>query len=166
LAATEIEIRTIATETDLVTSVLLIRKAFRTVEEEHKLTKENCPTHPSFMTLQNLKDSVEKGLSCFGLFDSDGQIGFVGTRPENAELFCLEKLAILPEFRRRGHGRILVDHVFSFAKEKGAQRISVALISDSEALKRWYRDYGFQETETKTYPHLPFSVCFMEKDIA
>jgi diamine N-acetyltransferase len=166
LTAAGIEIRTVTSETDLVTSVLVIRKAFRTIADEFKLTKENCPAHPSFMTLENLMDRIEKGLSCFGLFDHAGQIGFVGVRPENSELFHLEKLAVLPEFRRRGYGRDLVDHVFSFAKASGAKRISIDLINNSEALKRWYHDYGFRETGTRTFPHLPFDVCIMQKDIA
>jgi diamine N-acetyltransferase len=166
LAAAAIEIRTIATETDLVTSVLVIRKAFRTSAKEFNLTRENCPAHPSFMTLENLMERVEKGLSCFGLFDPDGQIGFVGAHPENDGLFHLEELAVLPEFQRRGYGRILIDHALSFAKERGAKRISIELFSESEALKRWYRNYGFQETEVRRIPQLPFTICFMEKDIA
>jgi diamine N-acetyltransferase len=166
LAAAGIEIRTIATETDFVTSVLVIRKAFRTIATRFNLTKENYPLHPSFMTLEILMERVKKGLLCFGLFDSDVQIGFVGAHPENAGLFHLEKLAVLPEFQRRGHGRLLVEHALSFAKKQGAKRISVELTDGSEALRRWYRKYGFQESETKTDPQLPFTVCFMEKDIA
>ena len=32
-------------------------------------------------------------------------------------------------------------------------------------LKNWYMSYGFRETGTKAFPHLPFTVCFMEKEI-
>jgi ribosomal protein S18 acetylase RimI-like enzyme len=117
------------------------------------------------LTLSDLKNRAEKGLSCFGLYDPAGQIGFVAASQEADGLFYLEKLAVLPEFRHRGHGRILVDHVLSFAKKNNGNRISISLIDDSEILKRWYRNYGFRETETKKLPHLPFAVCFMEKKI-
>ena len=36
---------------------------------------------------------------------------------------------------------------------------------DSEILKKYYTQNGFEVTETKQFPHLPFTVCFMKCDL-
>ncbi len=166
MAAAGIEIRSLSSDEELASSVQVIRQSFRTVADELGLTEGNCPTHPSFMTFERLKAETVKGLRCFGLFAGGAQAGFAAALAASADLFYLERLAVLPEYRHRGYGKILVDHVFSFARERGGKRISIAVIHESEILKRWYFDYGFRETGTKIFPHLPFSVCFMEKETA
>lgn len=166
MAAAGIEIRNLSSDEELAGSVQVIRESFRTVAGELCLTERNCPTHPSFMTFQRLKAETVKGLQCFGLFTGDAQAGFVAALAATADLFYLERLAVLLDYRHRGYGRILVDHVFSFVSKSGGRRISIAVIHESEVLKRWYSDYGFRETGTKVFPHLPFTVCFMEKETA
>jgi ribosomal protein S18 acetylase RimI-like enzyme len=166
MAAAGIEIRSLSTDEELAGSVQVIRESFQTVADELGLTERNCPTHPSFMSFERLKAETVKGLRCFGLFTGGAQAGFVAAFPASADLFYLERLAVLLDYRHRGYGRILVDHVFSFARERGGKRISIAVIHESDVLKRWYSDYGFRETGTKVFPHLPFTVCFMEKETA
>jgi ribosomal protein S18 acetylase RimI-like enzyme len=67
----------------------------------------------------------------------------------------------LPEARRNGHGKALVDHIISQAKRIEAKQISIGIIADDVELKRWYLKMGFVEGETKEFDHLPFLVLFM-----
>jgi diamine N-acetyltransferase len=160
------KIKSLSTETELAQSVPIIRESFRTVAVDFGLTETNCPTHPSFMTSRKLVEESGKGLLCFGLFEGDVQVGFVGATRASDDLFYLQRLAVLPARRHHGYGRALVDHVFSYAKRSGGRRISIAIIDESRVLKRWYSEYGFRETDRKVFPHLPFTVCFMEKETA
>ena len=160
------EIRRLSTETELVRSVPVIRESFRTVAEDLGLTAANCPSHPSFMTERKLMEESAKGLRCFGLFTADVQAGFVGAMKAPEDVFYLERLAVLPSYRHCGYGRALMDHVFSYARDGGGKRISIAIIDESRVLKSWYEAYGFRETRKQVFPHLPFTVCFMEKGIA
>ena len=56
------EIRKIADENELENSVKVIADSFQTVAVEFNLTKDNCPTHPSLVTLKQLHEMKRKGL--------------------------------------------------------------------------------------------------------
>jgi len=77
------EIREILSEKELENSVKVIADSFQTVAVEFNLTKDNCPTHPSFVTVKQLNEMKRKGLKLFGLFENDMQIGFVAAKRKN-----------------------------------------------------------------------------------
>lgn len=150
---------------DLTESVRVIRNSFATVASEFGLTKDNCPTHPAFMTLARLQETLEKGVKIFGLYTGAFQIGLVAAEKSTDEIYFLERLSVLPNYRHQGYGKILIDYIFDYVKVKEGKMIKIALINEHSVLKKWYLEYGFIETEIKKYSHLPFTVCFMEKDI-
>ncbi|MHB0999268.1 MAG: GNAT family N-acetyltransferase [Armatimonadota bacterium] len=157
------ELREIRRELDECAEV--IRKSFATVADEFNLTRENCPTHPSFMTVERLKDDLIKGVQIFGLFVDGRLVGTVMLDEVSADTCSMERLAVLPEYRHKGYGRMLIDHICTEVKKRGGQMISIAIIDEHTTLKRWYETYGFHVTHTKRFDHLPFTVCFMEKAI-
>jgi diamine N-acetyltransferase len=57
----------------------------------------------------------------------------------------------------------------NFATEKikslGGKWVSIALIDSNKVLKNWYVKQGFVETGIRDFPHLPFRVCFMKKQL-
>lgn len=44
----------------------------------------------------------------------------------------------------------------------GAARIHTGIIEENERLKRWYLANGFVHMGTRVFPHLPFTVGFLE----
>jgi len=158
------EIREIKGEPDLKSSVEVIRDSFRTVAVEFKLTQDNCPTHPSLITLDKLLE-LEKKARLFGLFLADVQAGFVAIEKADDTLYYMDKLAVIPEYRHKGCGRKLVEFVLDDVKEHKGERVGLGMIDESAVLKNWYRQLGFTETGTKNFEHLPFIVCFMEKSL-
>lgn len=157
-------INEIGNDQALMESVRVIRNSFRTVALEFGLTIENCPTHPSFVTIQQLQELKEKGLKLFGLFLGDVQIGFVAIEQANSTLYYMEKLAVLPEYRYYGYGVQLVNFVLDFVRNRGGQKLSIGIINEHKILKDWYKKLGFMEISTTKFLHLPFTVCFMERD--
>jgi ribosomal protein S18 acetylase RimI-like enzyme len=154
----------------LAACVPVIRDAFQTVADEMGLTQASAPTNPAFMTLERLRKERGHGVRMFALLDGDGPgaapVGFVALeRARQAGVLYLERLAVLPGHRHRGYGRALVDHAFAEARRAGVEKISIGLIDEQAALKRWYLDYGFTVTGTRRFEHLPFTVCFMEKRV-
>lgn len=154
----------VGSEGALDSSVRVIRDSFRTVAEDLGLTTDNCPTHPSFITIEQLETLKAKGLSLFGLFLETSQIGFVAVERANATLYYMEKLAVLPQYRHSGHGRRLVAFVIDHVRHAGGQKLSIGTIDEQRVLKDWYMMLGFAEASTSAFPHLPFTVCFMERD--
>jgi N-acetylglutamate synthase-like GNAT family acetyltransferase len=81
------------------------------------------------------------------------------------DTFYIEKVSVLPEYRHNGYGIDLMNFALDKIKIKGGKWVSIALIDSNTRLKDWYLNQGFIETGTKDFPHLPFRVCFMKKDL-
>jgi ribosomal protein S18 acetylase RimI-like enzyme len=153
----------------LVACVPVIRAAFRTVADDLGLTEENAPTNPAFMTLDRLREARGRGVRMFALLDdgaAGAPAGFVALEDSRQPgVLYLERLAVLPALRHRGLGRALMDHAFAEARTAGAERIAIGIVDEHVVLKRWYLGYGFVETGTRRFAHLPFTVCYMEKSV-
>ena len=139
----------------------LIRKSYRDVAQRFDLTPNNCPKHPSNCTDDWIRNDFGRGVSYYLLEHNDLPAGCAALERSNPDLGYLERLAVVPADRRKGFGRILVDHVFSRAKDSGIKKISIGIIAAQTDLKRWYQKIGFIEGDTKEFKHLPFLVTFM-----
>lgn len=158
-------INEIASEDGLRESVEVIRGSFITVATDFGLGEKTCPTHPAFISLAKLKELKEKGVKTFGLFHDSKQIGFVAIEKSDDALYYMEKLSVLPEYRHKGMGKLLIDFVFGYVAKRNGDKVSIGIIDKNTMLKNWYRKYGFVETGVKRFEHLPFLVCFMEKKV-
>jgi ribosomal protein S18 acetylase RimI-like enzyme len=158
-------IREIVSENELENSVGVIADSFRTVAVEFKLNKDNCPTHPSLVTLKQLKEMKRKGLKLFGLYEDNTQLGFVAVEKKKDRVYSIEKVAVLPEYRHKGYGGELLTFVGGYVKNAEGKKLSIGIINEHTVLKKWYEGKGFQETIATKFEHLPFTMCFMEKPI-
>jgi diamine N-acetyltransferase len=145
-------------------SATVVRESFKTVARDFDLTKENCPTHPSLVTFDQLMELHREGLRFFGLFVDMAQFGFVAVERGYDTVYYMEKLAVLPQSRHKGYGEQLVRFAVDYAAKQGAERLSIGTIHEHIVLKNWYQSLGFVETGIKKFDHLPFTVCFMEKN--
>ena len=140
----------------------VIHRSFSTVAEQFGLTKENCPKHTSFIPLSFLETQMNWGWYMYALHLDGKIIGYVSLSKEGDKVFELHNLAVLPEFRHKGYGKLLLD----FAKEKatslGGAKIKIGIIEESTILKNWYIQNGFVHIGTKKYDHLPFTSGYME----
>ena len=143
----------------------LIRQSFSDVAARFSLTPENCPAHPSNYTLARIDGDFARGVVYYILAHGRQPAGCVALEIASPEICYLERLAVLPEKRKTGIGKALVDHFLARAKMRGARTVSIGTISDHSELNAWYRKIGFIEGDTKTFPHLPFSVTFMQYDL-
>ena len=139
----------------------LICGSHRDVAERFGLTPENCPRHPSNCTVEWIDQDLSRG-TVYSILDCrDAPAGCAAIEYASPEACYLERLSVLPAYRRRGFGEALVRDVIRRAKDLGAQEVGIGIIARHEALKLWYAGIGFIEGETKEFPHLPFSVTFM-----
>lgn len=143
----------------------LIRTAFSDVARRFGLTTENTPKHPSNCTEQWVAEAMAKGVRYYGLEIEDARCGCVALERAGEDVFYLERLAVLSRFRRRGLGRALVEHACLEARAAGATRLEIGIIDAQTELKSWYVGLGFEQTRTAEYRHLPFTVCFMRREL-
>jgi diamine N-acetyltransferase len=162
---TEIRIREITGSAEFAASVRVIRSSFRTVAKEFGLTRENAPTHPSLFTVPRLKEMTARGAKSFGLFLGEKQIGFIAVQKTDKAVYEIERLAVLPSQRHGGYGAKLVGFAIDYIRERQGTKVTLGMINESTVLKNWYIKLGFREVWIRKFPHLPFTVCFMERDI-
>jgi ribosomal protein S18 acetylase RimI-like enzyme len=164
MTAAKINIRAAGLADILVLSDL-IRVSFRDVAERFALTVENCPKHPSNCTDEWIEKDFARGVAYYILEHNGAPVGCIALEKANPDLCFLERLGVLPQSRRKGFGKALIDHVFTKARVLGAKQISIGIISDDTELKLWYQRIGFVEKETEEYAHLPFLVTLMSYEL-
>jgi diamine N-acetyltransferase len=157
-------IREITESVQFPRSAKIIRRSFRTAAEEFGLTRENCPSHPTFMTVRWLRRHSANGARFFGLFEKERQIGFVAVEPSDEGPWWIEKLAVLPGHRHGGNGAKLVDYAIDYVRNCRCEKVKLGMMNEHAVLKDWYLSLGFKEVSLHTYPQLPFTVCMMERD--
>ncbi len=140
----------------------IIRSAYLEVAERFDLNLENCPKHPSNCTDQWIQSDLDRGVTYYLLELAGKPVGCGALEMVNDELCYLERVAVLPEYKRRGLGRKLVDHLLNQAMQKGVREVGIGIIAKQQELMNWYQRIGFDKGETKRFDHLPFEVMFMK----
>lgn len=139
----------------------IIREAYSEVAERFGLNRENCPKHPSNCTDQWIRRDVERGVDYYLLVMAGKAVGCAALERTNNALCYLERVAVLPDYKRRGLGRKLVDHLINRARQDGMKEVGIGIIAKQQELLNWYQRIGFATGETKRFDHLPFEVLFM-----
>ncbi|MBT3272037.1 MAG: phosphoribosylglycinamide formyltransferase [Spirochaetales bacterium] len=160
-------IRPLRLDRDFESAAVCVRTSFAGEAAKFDLTRENCPTHPSFIDKARLKSLLETGGTFFGAFIGDSLIGTAAIEPsrDDPETWYIEKLCVLPGKRSTGFGSLLLDHACRGAVNFGAKNASIGIIGEDNELKSWYNRRGFTETGTRDFDHLPFTVCFMNRGL-
>ena len=150
------------TKKDLNECLEVIHQSFSTVAEQFGLTKENCPKHTSFMPLSFLEMQKNLGWKMYALYAGKKIIGYMSLSKESDDVYELHNLAVLPEYRHNGFGKLLLDYAKDAAKASGGNVIKIGMIEESTVLKNWYIANGFVHIGTKKFDHLPFSSGYLE----
>ena len=140
----------------------VIHQSFRTVADQFGLTKENCPKHTSFIPLSFLETQKNWGWNMYALYAGKKIIGYMSFSKESDDAYELHNLAVLPEYRHNGFGKLLLDQAKEVVKASGGKGIKIGIIEESNVLKNWYIANGFEYTGSKKFDHLPFTSGYLE----
>jgi len=154
-----------ASTPDIPLLAAVIRDSFRDVAESFGLTRENCPTHPSFCTDIWIAKAMDEGVRFFALEIGGEVCGCVALERAGDEVCYLERLAVKPAYRNMGYGAMLVERVMEEARAGGALRLEAGIISQQRKLRDWYGRLGFVVKGVKRFDHLPFEVAFMARQL-
>lgn len=155
-----------ATDQDISLLSRLIRDSFRDVAERFGVTAENGRAHPSQCTEEWVQSALEWGVRFYILEDQGVPCACVGVGQAGRGLFRMERLGVLPEYRKRGLGKVLTWFALERARALGARQIEIGLIAEDTKLRDWYAQLGFAVSrEAVSFEHLPFQVTFMALDL-
>lgn len=135
------------------------------VAKKFGINKNNNPKHPSFYDEDWVLSDFKRGEEYFLYEIKDNAVGCVAFEQPNTQVAYLNRLSVLPPYRKQGIGQELTEHIFQYGREKGVTEISIGIIAEHTDLKNWYKKLGFVENGMKTFPHLPFDVLFMKYDL-
>ena len=153
----------------------VILASFLTVANDLGLTEENCPKYVGFVTTaERLQTQFDWGWWIYGLFEDEQFIGYAsisklsGIDDAIADdgAYEIHNLAVLPEHRHKGYGKQLLDFCISEVKASGGNIINISIVEENTVLKNWYTANGFTHTGTKRFDHLPFTVGYMQWEVA
>ena len=143
----------------------LIRGAFSEVAERLGFTRENSPGFTTFVSDEKLLAHLGRPEArCLGIREEGKWIGFVAVVPYEDE-FMIARLAVYPEFRHRGYGRMLMDAACEAAREMGLSEIGLGVVNENAVLKRWYEALGFVADEPFPFPGMAYTACGMFKKL-
>jgi len=139
----------------------IVSRANKDVAERFELTLDNNPKHPSFYTEAWAQSDFARGENYFIFQQSGKSIGCVAFESPDPATAYLNRLSVLPEYRRQGVGECLVKHIIDYSRSKKMKEVSIGIIADHTELRDRYGKQGFVEGETREFPHLPFLVTYM-----
>jgi ribosomal protein S18 acetylase RimI-like enzyme len=103
-----------------------------------------------------VREHIERDLSVFLLAGSPGvgvtQLRFREYVLTGAPICYLEELYVVPERRRQGHGRRLMERTMDLARERGATTIELGTAATDTAARGLYESLGFTNLEKAGRP--------------
>ena len=73
-------------------------------------------------------------------------IGYVTTQIDHeAKIGSIPNLAVLPEHRKVGIGRALIDAAIGYLQEQGLKLVRIETLDTNSVGKHFYTSYGFKE---------------------
>ena len=94
---------------------------------------------------KSFAESLEKEYSLFLVAEEDERIcGYIGLylTYEDAEI---TGIAVLPEKRRGGRGKELLEQAVKYAEKKGVQRILLEVRRSNDTAQAFYQNLGFED---------------------
>lgn len=144
---------------------LIVRRSNKDVAELLGLNKDNAAKHPSFCTPEWIMTDFKRGQKYFICTENGLTKGCVAFEQPDKKTAYLNRLSVLPEFRNRGLGTSLLQHIIDYSKEKKIKNISIGIIAEYTQLKVWYVKKGFIVGDLQKFSHLPFNVLYMKYEI-
>lgn len=139
----------------------IVSNSNKDVASQFGLTIDNAPKHPSFYTEDWVMSDFTRGEEYF-LYEEQKQVkGCVAFEQPDPDTAYLNRLSVLPDYRHRGIGAVLVRYILEYSAQKGARTVSIGIIAEHGVLNKWYADLGFTNGEVREFDHLPFNVRYM-----
>lgn len=151
---------------ELAECVEVIRQSFRTVADEFGFTEENAPRFTAFATDEKrlrYHFCVEKRPMYVCLVGKK-IVGYYSICVLNDTDAELNNLAVLPEYRHRGIGSMLLRDFAEKAAGIGRKTLKLGIVEENRQLREWYEQYGFVHTGTQKFDFFPFTCGYMQKE--
>lgn len=155
------------TEQEIPDCVQVIRESFQTVADTFGFTAENAPYFTAFATdeARLLHFLREQHRPMYGYFVQERPVGYYNLLLAEDAACELGSLCVLPAYRHRGIGVMLLNDAQTKAAGLGCRVMKLSIVEENTVLRQWYEAHGFRHTGTKKFDFFPFTCGYMEKPI-
>ncbi len=147
----------------------ILNKAFMTVALQFNFTENSAPRFPAFIRSNVIEKQIHNGLKMYGYAINAQIVGCVGYSYYRDEIYFVERLATLPEYRHVGIGKKLMEYIENRIKEIGGTSAEIHVVDINETLVEWYKTLGYEQIRVDTLvdgaKKLPFNSCVMNKTL-
>ena len=105
-----------------------------------------------------IRDDFRWGGKLYRGVERDGELVAYAVFGYDGDAFHLMNLAVVPEARRRGVARVLVDDFLAEAAAQGAGDAWLEVSVENEAALALYREYGFEDVRIRPRYYQPEDV--------
>jgi ribosomal protein S18 acetylase RimI-like enzyme len=95
-------------------------------------------------SLQVMQSEIANGVTYEGLFLNQTMIGYCSYGPECKEVLKLHKLYLKTQMHGKGYGRMMLEHVYGYAKQAGYKTIMLQVNKQNTVAIRAYKGFGFE----------------------
>ena len=152
---------------DIPACVNLIKQSFKTVADEFGFTEENASRFTAFAIKEEwLFWQMDTEHRPMYVYEDDGVLcGYYSLHfLENNE--CeLNNLAVLPEHRHKGIGKMLLEHSYTIARDNGCKIMNIGIVEENKILRKWYEDNGAVHVGTQKFDFFPFTCGYLKKEL-
>jgi len=155
------------TEEDARVIARLLRAAFGEQARQLGFTRASNPRHPAFWSAERVRRAMRDGFSFLVLEADSRPAGCVAIRPGAPadEHGYLARLAVLPQYRGRRYGELLVEFAETALRDRGARRVRLGVLGPLTSLQDWYRRQGYVLVASEDEGGV-VRVVWMEKPLA
>jgi len=143
----------------------ILNKAFMTVAKQFGFTKENASIFPAFITPGIIENQLCNGLKMYGYKDKEKIVGCAGYSCYKDQLYFIQRLATLPEYRHLGIGKKLMGFIETKIKDIGGKIAEVHVVDKNIVLREWYKQLGYVEVRIDELKTIAFNSCAMQKEL-
>jgi len=147
----------------------ILNKAFVTVALQFGFTKDNVPRFPAFINAELIENQLKKGLKMYGYKINEQIAGCIGYSYYKDQIYFIERLATLPDYRHSGIGKKLISYIENKIRENGGKTAEIHVVDKNEILVEWYKKLNYKQVRTDILfdgeKKLPFNSCVMNKEL-
>lgn len=102
----------------------------------------------------HFKKAIEEQNGCFLILEEDGQmVGYANGNPidyfpfRKSRYFEIHNIGVIPEMKGKGFGKMLLEAITAWAKEKGYQKIYLNCYAKNSEAIEFYKRNGYSEID-------------------
>lgn len=115
-------------------------------------------------SIESVRKRLNEGSAVLALVN-DQPAGFAFYQPQDTHLY-FSRLSVVPEWRRQGVGRALIDYVEAQARQRGFQGVRLGVRVQLPELQARYERLGYQVTRRVAHEgHAEPTYVLMEKNV-